>query len=776
MVEISNVKSTARQYWQQGFNVVPLHIESHETEKWMKKPIVKYERWWTERQTKDDFEAFPWEEANGFAVLCGTPNDDGCYLSAVDFDVANVSDEAKQLGERGFRELPITQLEETPSGGKHNVYLTKKKASTRNFHDECGLELLGSNKLCVMAPSEGYRRLNDNTPTVVENLEEKFFQVLKRLGVRIDRTPWFNWVEQAGQEYTGRTPPCIKALARGTEEGNRNEHGIRLASYFINFLQATPGIAKNRLREWNSRNNPPLKPEELKGILRSAGSGGYNYGCQDSVLLQYCKREECPIAPYIMAKLMTEEERKEAAEVMADKHLLDHVVSYGRRRLVGEDGALIENFVKICSGQTKYPISGILKGFSGSGKNESLKAIMPLMPPEWIYWFTTSTPEALKYLPSAFTGTLVIYEAAGVRSETGGLSLRVVGENQSIETIYPTRDTTTGKMTLGTHRTNARNFITTDAGIDIDPQLYRRILQRSMNSSTLLTRRVMAKKIRDSETPESLRRLLGKERDIPYTEEQLQNGLRVNDWDAEVIVLGGEELMKLTSMVADREQEVALRTHVENILNFVSVLALIELKKRVRVLINGKVAYVFASPQDWIIAIRTLESTIFETVARLDKRQQEVLDRCKTTDLVNKHVIAKELKVSTYTAARALKVLAKNGYLKEFENTKPFHYELLREKPKQLGILKNLSEFEAVWVKNCRKTLKAIFATLHKLGDTKITVEGDPEKQGVSNGCEVAKVLLTRKTLVSSEKETKQLGFQPMLNEKTLESEEEEGD
>ena len=732
------ISDTAHQYWKKGFNVIPIRVEPHKNKKWKKSPMVEYKRWWTERQTDVDFKSLPWDEGNGFAVLCGTPNCDGYYFGAIDLDVINVSDEARQLGERVFRELPISQLEATPSGGKHYVYLTKKKASTRNFHDECAIELLGSKKLCVMAPSEGYRRLNDNPLTVVENIEEKFFRVLKRLGVRMDPKPWFNWTEQAGEEYTGKTPPCIKELTLGTEEGSRNEHGIRLASYFCNFLQATPNIAKKRLKEWNSRNNPPLKPKEYQTILSSAVIGGYNYGCTDDILKQYCKREECPVAPFIMTKLMTKEERKEAVKILGNKNLLDYIVDYGRRALIGEDEVILENFVKICSGQTSYAISGILKGFSGSGKNQSLKAIMPLIPKEWIYWFTTSTPEALKYLPSAFKGTLIIYEASGVRSDTGSLSLRAVGENQSIETIYPTRDTTTGKMILGTHKTNAQNFITTDAGIGIEPQLYRRVLQCSMNSSTQLTRRVIGKKIRDSMAPESLKKLLGKEERIPYTEKEIQNSLRVNDWNTEVIVLGGAELMKLMAMATNTEQEVALRTHIEKILNFVGVLALIQQRNRVRVLINNKLAYVFASPQDWVITIQTLESTIFETIARLGKRQQQVLDLCKTSENVNKHYIATELRVSTHTAARALKVLAQNGYLKEFKNTKPYHYELLREKPNQLKILDNLNEFKTFWLKSCKKMLKTICATEQRLNNTKITVEGYPQKQIVSNCCKIA--------------------------------------
>jgi len=399
----------------------------------------------------------------------------------------------------------------------------------------------------------------------------------------------------------------------------------------------------------------------------------------------------------------------------------------------------------------------MLKGFSGSGKNESLKAIITLMPKEWIFAFTTATAEALKYLPNAFKGTLIIYEAVGVHSETGTLGLRAVGESQSIETIYPMRDEATGKMILGSHKTNARNFITTDAGIGIEPQLYRRVLQRSMNSSTRLTKRVMAKKIRDFQVPQSIKRLLGTERKIPYAEKEFQNALRLNEWSVEVVVLGGQYLMQLTKLAVNKEQEVALRTHIEKILSFVSVLALINQKNRVRVQIEDKTAYVLAAPQDWSLAATVLKPTIFETISRLGGRQQTVLDMAESETSVNKHGVAKELGISTDTAARALKVLARNGYLKEFKNTKPYHYELLRKAPKHLGILEDQSKFETFWLKECKNWLNTTFAPLQKRVHAKIL--GDPKEICDIPACQGAKVHLTPKRKSSEQKGFKRFGF-----------------
>jgi hypothetical protein len=227
--------------------------------------------------------------------------------------------------------------------------------------------------------------------------------------------------------------------------------------------------------------------------------------------------------------MLTAQETEKARKLLEEDKLLDYALTYGKRRLIGEDNAILANFGMFCSGQTRYPISGIISGYSGSGKNESIRAIKPLLPKEWFFEFTTSTPEAIKYLPEEFAGTLVIYEAAGVRGDSGSLSLRAIGEGESIETIYPMRNELTGKMEMGRAKTNAKNFITTSSDIDINPDLYRRVLKHTMNHSTQLTKRVMAKKIRDAAYPDSLKTLLGLQKALSYSEQDFQNALRLLD-------------------------------------------------------------------------------------------------------------------------------------------------------------------------------------------------------------------------------------------------------
>ena len=785
---MQGLRETAYNYWLKGLNVVLLKE---------KKPLHEWRRWQTERQSVSDFEALPWDEADGFALIGGSRLENGLYFSAIDFDVKNVNEEAKHKGEQALKHLPITQIEETPSGGQHWIYFSKTKPKSASaYHDISALELIGEGKLCIMAPSTGYRRLNDNSPTVVRNLEELFYIALNAAGLNIKtmETPdiqfWFNREDLARQPYKGKNPPCINGLLKGTCEGQRNEHAIRIASFLVNFKGLSPNYALKRLREWNRFNSPPLGDKELENVVKSAVKGCYVYGCDDEILKRNCIIEECPIAP--KNKPLTAEERERAERLLEDSKFMDYVVKYGRRRLIGEDNVLILNFVTICSGQTNYPISTILSGFSGSGKNESLRAIKPLIPDGWIFEFTTSTPEAIKYIGEDFSGTLIIYEAQGVRGETGSLSLRAIGEGESIETIYPIRNELTGKMELGRAKTQARNFITTQSDLDIHPDLYRRVFKYEMNHSNLLTKRVLAKRLRDAALPQSLKEILyGKENPIPYSEEDFKNALTLNDWKAEVIIFPPSSLLRLLDLAVTKEQKVALRTHLEKILNFVRVIALINQRQRLTFKIGEK-RFIIASYEDFHKALEVLQTTLQETITRLGKRQQEVLNLFEEDDTLDKHKVAEKLGVSTDTALKALKSLAKAGYLKENTATKPYTYQLLQKEPNPLGILENPSQYCLFWQESLQKFLKHLSETLQGKGiPFQLLKPEEREAKLVSNdlkagnmersqnldfsvektiplGCRVEEVPSEADLSFSFERSRKHLGFQDIPREKNI--------
>jgi len=172
----------ALEYFSQGCNIIPLKLVSSEE----KKPLIdSWKKWQTQRQTKEEFDGLPWGQANGFGIVCGTQLSNGLYFGSVDFDVKKVTEEAKEKGRQALKQFPITQMEQTPSGGQHWIYFCHNKPRTvSSFHDQASLEILGENKLVIMSPSQGYKRLNDNTPTTIQDLEDVFYEALYSVGLK----------------------------------------------------------------------------------------------------------------------------------------------------------------------------------------------------------------------------------------------------------------------------------------------------------------------------------------------------------------------------------------------------------------------------------------------------------------------------------------------------------------------------------------------------------------------------------------------------------------
>lgn len=689
-----NLKAAAQRWHNIGLKVVPLKLSIDEHGDKHLQPLWRWQ--------KDDypgFEGLNWAGANGFAVVLG-PTPRG-WLAYVDIDLdAPVIHDAFSLLMREFPELQGTYIERTPKGFHVFLYIDKPSdAKNIDAKDKFGLEL-HVHGLSVMAPScyEGgaYTIYQNNEIVKFSEFYERFKAKFKASGPKT-----------AGKKRVKRVRGVRPCLRKALETCNNLPHLMRLA---IAAEYKKAGLEDEdvaRLFEGQEDYNFEKSLYQVKTADPERAAS-----CQSIREWGFCLGFECPHAPKDANELLTEEEKRRACELLK-KDLVSLAVKYGRKRLIGEDKVLICNFVAICSGQTKYPFSVIITGFSGSGKNESLRAIKPLIPPEWIFEFTTATPEAVKYIPEEFHGTLLIYEAAGVQSKTGTLGLRAIGEGEPIETIYPMRDEATGRMMMGKAKTNARNFITTEADVEIFSDLYRRTFRLSMSDDPRLTKRVMAKKIRDAMIPESLKQLLGLAE--PINEEDFRNALRLNKWQHEVMAFPPPYLMKLVDLAQTREQQVALRTHIEKIIAFAKVLALIRQADRPKIHVQDK-TYVVAIPDDFEFTLDVLGDIIQETVMRLEKRQQQVLELFQSGGILDKHKVAEKAGFSTLTAYRILKVLAKNGYLREIQTTKPYSYELLREKPNHLCNFKIQGENFLFWLESLEKLLKNTFATLQQKG------------------------------------------------------------
>jgi len=238
-LRVGNMRDIAKQLYEQGCNIVTLNAR--------KEPLVKWTQWQTQRQTPEEFEALPWDRAEAYAVICGLKLENGLYFGAIDVDVKNISEEAKKKGEQFENLLKIvTEIEETPSKGKHYIYYSEKPIKTDNkAHEFAGIEVLGERKLCVMAPSKGYRKLNDNTPRIVESLNQLADSNLKRIGFKSRRHRRNDVVSSKMKK--GKIRPCI-------HEAMKREH-----LFYSGATQAEIEILFAKYNSWEGPNYDPEK-------------------------------------------------------------------------------------------------------------------------------------------------------------------------------------------------------------------------------------------------------------------------------------------------------------------------------------------------------------------------------------------------------------------------------------------------------------------------------------------------------------------------------------
>jgi hypothetical protein len=234
--------------------------------------------------------------------------------------------------------------------------------------------------------------------------------------------------------------------------------------------------------------------------------------------------------------------------------------------------------------------------------------------------------------------------------------------------------------------------------------------------------------------------------------------------------------MKLLEYAATKEQQVALRTQLKKILCFIRVLALLHQKNRTQIEVKGK-KIVIASPEDYEIGLKVLRTTILETISRIGKRQQEILDLFETEEVLDKHKVSKKLQVSTRTAAAGLKTLFNNGYLSENQNVKPYSYQVLRKKAKSFAILKDVNEYERFYRKELENFLEHTLPTYMPSGTPKkIEIQGigySSEKESLKKirvppQLPVGKMSSEQEANVSNETGKKLFTFSKMASENSL--------
>jgi hypothetical protein len=490
----NEIKDKAKEYFEAGLNIFPI-VE--------KQPLAKWESWQTERQTQEEFNALNFFNCTGLGLVCGTKNRENYHLAVIDFDIKNVAPEAIEAGKLVLKNLPITMMEETPSGGQHWVYLARSKPKTiKTYHSKAAIELLGEHTYCAMAPSQGYKKLNDNPPTKVEDIEDLLISALYTTGIYTKKTTkqWFN-LEKTDNAFKGKNPPCVHELLKGVEEGERNEAAIRLSAYFVNFLQLEPKKAKAKLDFWNNNlNNPKLPSQELDAVFSSAIKGKYVFGCDDPMLKDNCDEK----IPCLLRKTTEPKETKkvfdtetesaiksELQKILEAENQLQAVAPHLDSMLTGEENTKKAVVILNLSGKCKQSeMKQILlfKATEGAGKSTLMRVLTKGYKVKDVGRFSE---HALDYTNLEGFEILSLKELGAMDQEQQGVStVKFLSSDDAGYTVEVTVKNEKGGFTTEQHKIPAITAISSTTRLLLDPQFERRAWLFGLDETEHQTRKI----------------------------------------------------------------------------------------------------------------------------------------------------------------------------------------------------------------------------------------------------------------------------------------------
>jgi len=360
--QLDDLEAASEAYFSLGLPVVAMKN---------KQPLSAWQRWQDTPQTLPEFNNQPWVNANAFAIVTGSKTREGLYFHVIDCDSSDFN----------VASVRTTQAEKTPRGGYHFVYHSRTCAKGQKNLD-LKVELLGTGNLCIMYPSLGYSRMNDNFPSEVDSAADIYSELVKSLG----GTP-------------KRETVNVQKLLEGVPVGQRDTSAVKLATFF-----RKKGLTKQetigKLEEWNKRNTEPLEPGILTQKTESAFSTPqpYNYKFDEE------SGEEDAAFPPIPTPIPYESAEK------LEQEILDYV----KARLdftYEEEYAVFIAAIKLTWALEKFDSTPYLffYGPKRSGKTRALKLLEQLCYRGFLA--LNATRATIYYLVDKYTPTLLLDES-----------------------------------------------------------------------------------------------------------------------------------------------------------------------------------------------------------------------------------------------------------------------------------------------------------------------------------------------------------------------------
>lgn len=636
-------REAARKYYEQGYVIIPFRYGKNDKGEVTKKPdITEWGIWQSRPQTQEEFDSLRLETADGFGLLCGIANKEGLYLAAVDYDVkGKVTEEAKVEGKKILDDLPVTKTDETQSKGLHKYFLSHEPVTIDKSHkNSTALELLGFGALVYLEPSKGYRRINDNDFTVLNDFQSKFNQVLKEHGLVAEKKSQVKNTKDLDENVPVTVDieaildknPTLKDVYEGHWEKydfpSRSEAEYQLVLDLMRY-----GLQPARIRELmkNSKVGKWNDPKEGTASYRDKTITKAARQIKEKALKPYTQPEQ----PTETAQPKTEEKEKirfspeveaqieaEVQQICEADSQLTALNPHLDKMIIGEDStkqaiSVLLLSSKVANSEMKQII--LIKATEGSGKSRIMRVLTEGFKVKDVGRFSA---HALDFSNLENFEVLRLKELGSMDEEKQGVStIKFLSSDDQGYTVEITaKNEETGRFTTEQYKIPPITTISSTTRLVLDAQFERRAWLFGMDETETQTKQIAAWKAKmEAQTSEKmlgLRTLT----DFEFSSQVYRRFMERFQFQ-NIIIPFPSSLLSLLGYDVLR-----IRGDMDKLLTFVKLYAQLNLK-RLRLIRSGVYAL---SPEVAVEAVNLILEPLSGMLSRIDKRAKEVFNALKT--------------------------------------------------------------------------------------------------------------------------------------------------
>jgi hypothetical protein len=319
---------------------------------------------------------------------------------------------------------------------------------------------------------------------------------------------------------------------------------------------------------------------------------------------------------------MTEDQRAEAMELLADPDLAERVVEdLGGLGVVGEETNLLVAYLATISRKAERPFGVVVQSSTAAGKSTLADAVCQLVPEEDLASYSAVTGQALYYVGAADLAhkVLAVAEEQGASRASYALKLLVTEGRLSIASTG--KDTATGKLRTRSYEVAGPvALVLTTTATDIDPELQNRLVVLGVDEDRAQTRAIQAAQ-RKAATLDGLMARLQRERIV------------ARHRNAQRLIEALPVVIPDTSQIMFPDTATRHRRDHQKLLSLICASALLHQHQRCQDTIevgDRTVRYVEASPDDVALGVRLAEQVLTRGGDELAPQTRRLLAAAQT--------------------------------------------------------------------------------------------------------------------------------------------------